>query len=545
MVCVEPAPVVPDAVSTPWGGAARVTFGPADEVRALRIDGRVAQAAAVGRDALSAPSWSAVERAAVLTELAAALVELADPLAPQVVADALDACLALPDTPDSTFLLGLATGTAAATSRTLPLVAAVDEVLTRASAWGLRDVQARVANTLGCLLWTTDPEAAQDAFERSRVASAALVDQDPTLMVRWFINAADVLGASGRFEDAAALALEGLDLATEHGLRAAAGAHLAATAVENLVADGELLLARATLHPWLPRGEVGRDRWWLVALDGRLALLRGDREHGAACARALDRDAPADLPAPAEASRALLRAELCAQDGSVERAVMVALDGAARVAGERPVATLELLALAADAAAHAGPAGARRRSWNLVQAAWDARPSLHDDHTAPWWAVVEASGAELRGEDALELWRRAEVAGDGRLPVAWTVRVALSCARAHARNGSVEAARRHAARARRIVAEHGLLGFDRTTRTVEDDVVVPALHAPLTPREVQVMRLLTAGAANREIAHSLVLSPRTVEVHVASILRKLGVASRTAAVARSRALGLSDAHEAP
>lgn len=545
MTCVEPVPMGVDDVPSPWGGPAWVTFGPADEVRALRIDGRVAQAAVVGRDALAAPSWSTVERAALLTELAAALVELADPLGPRVVGEALDACVALPDTPRSTFLLGLATGTAAATSRTTTLVPVVREVLERASTWGLDDVQARVANTLGCLLWTTDPEAARVAFERSRMASVTLVDQDPTLMVRWFINVADVLGASGRFEDAAALALEGLDHATEHGLRAAAGAHLAATAVENLVADGELALARATLQPWLPRGEVGRDRWWLVALAGRLALLRGDHGLATDCARSLDHDAPAELPPSAQASRALLRAELCALGGSRERAVTVALEGATRVAGESPVAAVELVTFAALAAAQAGPGGPRRWSWSRIEAAWDARPPLHDDHVAPWQAVVEALGADVLGEDALEPWRRAETAGDAGLPVAWTVRVALASARAHARRGSTETARRQAARARRIVAEHGLLGLDRSTRAVESEVAAPSLHRPLTPREGQVLGLLATGAANREIAGHLLLSPRTVEVHVASILRKLGATSRTGAVARGRALGLADAHDTP
>jgi DNA-binding NarL/FixJ family response regulator len=49
----------------------------------------------------------------------------------------------------------------------------------------------------------------------------------------------------------------------------------------------------------------------------------------------------------------------------------------------------------------------------------------------------------------------------------------------------------------------------------------------LSPREREVARMLTEGRTNREIADGLFLSPRTVEQHVAKVLRKLGVRSRT------------------
>jgi DNA-binding CsgD family transcriptional regulator len=53
----------------------------------------------------------------------------------------------------------------------------------------------------------------------------------------------------------------------------------------------------------------------------------------------------------------------------------------------------------------------------------------------------------------------------------------------------------------------------------------------LTPREVQVLRLVAAGRTNRAIAAELVLSERTVDRHVSNIFSKLGVSSRTAATA--------------
>jgi DNA-binding NarL/FixJ family response regulator len=60
----------------------------------------------------------------------------------------------------------------------------------------------------------------------------------------------------------------------------------------------------------------------------------------------------------------------------------------------------------------------------------------------------------------------------------------------------------------------------------------------LTPREVEVLRLLAHGHTDREIADALYLSPRTVHHHVATVLAKLGVGSRTAAVAAAQTAGL-------
>jgi DNA-binding CsgD family transcriptional regulator len=62
--------------------------------------------------------------------------------------------------------------------------------------------------------------------------------------------------------------------------------------------------------------------------------------------------------------------------------------------------------------------------------------------------------------------------------------------------------------------------------------------AALTPRELDVLRFLTDGARNATIAERLFLSSRTVEHHVSSILGKLGVRSRGAAVAEAGRLGL-------
>src|SRR6185436_19705559 len=48
----------------------------------------------------------------------------------------------------------------------------------------------------------------------------------------------------------------------------------------------------------------------------------------------------------------------------------------------------------------------------------------------------------------------------------------------------------------------------------------------LTPQELQVALRVAGGGTNREVAESLLLSPRTVEVHLGRIYRKLGLRSR-------------------
>lgn len=72
--------------------------------------------------------------------------------------------------------------------------------------------------------------------------------------------------------------------------------------------------------------------------------------------------------------------------------------------------------------------------------------------------------------------------------------------------------------------------------TVRADV--PELDEPLTPREIDVLRLLTEGVGNKEIAYRLHISEHTVKFHVASLLDKLHAGSRTEAVAIGLRAGL-------
>lgn len=60
----------------------------------------------------------------------------------------------------------------------------------------------------------------------------------------------------------------------------------------------------------------------------------------------------------------------------------------------------------------------------------------------------------------------------------------------------------------------------------------------LTPREMEVLRLLAQGLSNRKIGERLSVNERTVKSHVAAILAKLEAANRTDAVMRALERGL-------
>ena len=62
------------------------------------------------------------------------------------------------------------------------------------------------------------------------------------------------------------------------------------------------------------------------------------------------------------------------------------------------------------------------------------------------------------------------------------------------------------------------------------------VRSPLTAREWEVLDLLATGASPQEISHELVVSVETVQSHIKRMLRKLGVHSRGAAIARAREL---------
>ena len=60
----------------------------------------------------------------------------------------------------------------------------------------------------------------------------------------------------------------------------------------------------------------------------------------------------------------------------------------------------------------------------------------------------------------------------------------------------------------------------------------------LTPRELEVLRLMAQGLPNRKIAEQLLVNERTIKHHVSEILSKLGVDNRTQAITFAATHGL-------
>ncbi|WP_306588344.1 LuxR C-terminal-related transcriptional regulator [Corynebacterium striatum] len=92
-----------------------------------------------------------------------------------------------------------------------------------------------------------------------------------------------------------------------------------------------------------------------------------------------------------------------------------------------------------------------------------------------------------------------------------------------------------------LAAVHSAADGDSALSPIVADRLMTRVRTPrtsLTPRELEVLKLVAAGASNREIGQDLMLSEATVKSHLVHIYDKLGVRSRTSAVAAAREQGV-------
>src|SRR6266851_3405431 len=83
-----------------------------------------------------------------------------------------------------------------------------------------------------------------------------------------------------------------------------------------------------------------------------------------------------------------------------------------------------------------------------------------------------------------------------------------------------------------VLAEQGRATTPKvpTIKEPTDTVALPPTYPDeLTPREVEILRLVASGLSNAQVAEKLIISPRTVHAHVRSIYSKLGITSRSSA----------------
>jgi DNA-binding NarL/FixJ family response regulator len=86
---------------------------------------------------------------------------------------------------------------------------------------------------------------------------------------------------------------------------------------------------------------------------------------------------------------------------------------------------------------------------------------------------------------------------------------------------------------------------ERIVDGMREAILVDALPSALTPRELDILRLVAAGSPNREISEALGLSEQTVKNHLSTIFHKLGVPNRTHAVMYASRQGWLDFEDVP
>jgi DNA-binding NarL/FixJ family response regulator len=103
-----------------------------------------------------------------------------------------------------------------------------------------------------------------------------------------------------------------------------------------------------------------------------------------------------------------------------------------------------------------------------------------------------------------------------------------------------------------VAADGGAIFSPSVTRRLIEELSqrVPRREPPkaledLTPREVEVLRLVARGLSNAEIAETLVVSEHTAKTHVAHILGKLGLRDRVQAVVLAYESGLVSPGSSP
>jgi DNA-binding CsgD family transcriptional regulator len=148
-----------------------------------------------------------------------------------------------------------------------------------------------------------------------------------------------------------------------------------------------------------------------------------------------------------------------------------------------------------------------------------------------WAAAAEAFSYGYVYEEARCRWRLAEahLAAGTREEAAEQVRAAYAVAlrlRAEPLRGAIEA-----------LARRGRIDIGAGGGRAEG-------AAGLTPRELEVLRLVAEGRSNQQIAEALFISRKTASVHVSHILAKLGAKTRVEAAAFAHRVGLDEAAHA-
>jgi len=296
----------------------------------------------------------------------------------------------------------------------------------------------------------------------------------------------------------------------------------------------------------------------LLVYRGRIAVARGNRETAARIVAELR-----SLPAGAEAQTQLrlplagLEIEYRLSEGDLAGALTAARAVAARKPAADPRYLWPLLATAMRACVEprqsrppgdAGDPAQLRRALESLAASM-ARPGpIERAHAAAFAAEASRAG---RHPD-MASWDAAAAAWEAigqPYPLAYAL---LRASGAAAAAGNRQAAATRLPRAAELADRLGarpllqqVIRLGRRARIELPAAVAgqtgPAAPFGLTPREMEVLRLVAAGRSNQQIAAELFISAKTASVHVSNILGKLGVTSRVEAAAAAHRLHLFEA----
>jgi len=421
-------------------------------------------------------------------------------------------------------------------------------------------------------------EKSSDSLERCRALLAwgnARLEAEYGLAALW---AARDLAVAGDAGDELARAYTALDRALRrHGriaereqvLRDGLG-YVAAHGVGKLYASvlkyllAELLLdlgrwdeAEQFLDEETPAGATGMPALFRQAYRARLAAARGQLS---SVIQAVDREAALSAHIPQQSlwrSIALCsRAEACLWWGEAEEASTYAAEAGA-ITGD-PICIGEAMALLAQAGADLAE-DARTYGGSITPAPSDLERAAVDlfgeahPRIRALGATVLAELCRWNGRRDPAPWREALAAWDSALDpyrtayCRWRLARALLSTRSGRREAAreLETAQETAARlgakplieaiVKQATSARIQLGGGHTA--VGPEAI--AVELGLTPRELEILPFIAAGRTNAEIADHLVISPRTVDVHVSRILRKLGATRRTEAADIARRRGLA------